>query len=177
MEAERQRLFFALWPDEALRESVSEALAPLLAGVHGRHIARVNLHVTLVFLGSVDTAQRRCLDAAASRIAVAPCELVLDHLHYLARSRILWLGATTTPPGLASLAEGLAEGQRGCGFVPETRAFRPHMTLVRDAKTRAVPRLVNPLHWAVDEFVLVESRTLTQGPQYTVLRRYPFNLR
>lgn len=172
-ETETQRLFFALWPQDALRTELNTLLERALAGIRGRRVPIPNLHITLAFLGSIDGGQRACIEQAAAAIHAAPCELALDHLHYVRRTRILWLGASVTPEPMAELALGLARAQEACGLAPEKRPFRPHMTLMRHAKAKEVPQLVNPLHWAVTEFVLVESRPLPSGAEYAVLRTFP----
>ena len=50
------RLFFALWPTDAVRAELAAA-APSYSCL-GRAIAARNLHITLVFLGSVAQARR-----------------------------------------------------------------------------------------------------------------------
>ena len=45
------RLFFALWPDDALRTALAAATAPAIAQVAGQVVPPGNLHVTLAFLG------------------------------------------------------------------------------------------------------------------------------
>ena len=49
-----RRLFFALWPDAALRASLQRRLAPLCAPDWGRVTGPAQWHVTLEFLGSLE---------------------------------------------------------------------------------------------------------------------------
>ena len=66
--ADRERLFFALWPDETLRRQLVKRMARDLRPCGGRRIPPENLHVTLVFLGTLDARQRRRLELAAETV-------------------------------------------------------------------------------------------------------------
>jgi RNA 2',3'-cyclic 3'-phosphodiesterase len=63
-----RRLFFALWPDQAMREALAAATDDALRAVravHGLPVPIANLHVTLAFLGSVPEASlARVVDLA-----------------------------------------------------------------------------------------------------------------
>ena len=67
--SETRRLFLALWPDDGLRETLTALTNGLPEAAQGRRAARDNLHVTLVFLGSLDSARQRCVEevCAATR--------------------------------------------------------------------------------------------------------------
>lgn len=169
--SERQRLFFALWPDEALRE----ALTPLLRlkrECGGRAHPPSNLHITLNFLGMVDAAIRDCLERAADEIAVPPFELTLDRFGYWPRPKVMWLGCSKVPGPLQALVEGLNGAMRGCGLQPEGRPYHPHLTLLRKAQ-RAPTAEPPSLTWQADDFVLAESVSTPGGVEYRVLRRWP----
>lgn len=169
--SERQRLFFALWPDEALRE----ALAPLqrLKGeCGGRAVPTPNVHITLNFLGNVDADTRDCLEQATSDIVVPRFELTLDRFGYWPRPRVVWLGSSETPQPLTDLVAELNNVVEGCGLQPERRPYHAHLTLLR--KARQAPTEQPPvLPWQVNEFVLVESVSVAGGVEYRVLRRWP----
>ena len=172
--AERQRLFFALWPDAALRESI----APLLGLVRecgGRAHPPGNLHLTLNFLGMVDGDSRVCLERAAAEISIPPFELALDHFGYWPRPRVVWLGCSEVPGSLAQLVEELNGAMRRCGLKPESRPFRPHLTLLR--KARWAPQGEPPtFFWQAKAFVLAESVSTPGGVEYRVLRHWPLRV-
>jgi len=110
-----QRLFFALWPDSAVRRALAKSSRELL----GRRIKPVpveNLHITLAFAGPVTAPVRDCLEAAAGEIHCAPFELEIDHVGHWPRPRILWVGPTHTPAGLWSLVEALNLAFDACGL-------------------------------------------------------------
>lgn len=166
-----QRLFFALWPDAAVRAALERHAQACAAG-QGRVVARQNLHLTLVFIGNVAASGRACLEQAAAAVRCPPFELVLDRYGHFPRPQVYWLGTGQPSPMLLRLVSRLREAQSDCGLAPEPRPFRAHVTLAR--KVRRPPPAVDPrpLHWPVDRFVLVRSRTLPEGPVYTCERTW-----
>ncbi|MFO7592750.1 MAG: RNA 2',3'-cyclic phosphodiesterase [Pseudomonadota bacterium] len=170
-EPETQRLFFALWPDERQRRQMEEYFA-LLRGCGGRRVHTENLHITLAFLGSVDTETHRCMERAADAISLPSFSVTLDRLGFWRRPRVVWLGNEETPAGLAALVAELKKAMLGCSLEPDSRAFRTHLTLMR--KARRYPRVpeVPVLEWPVKSFALVASETSREGVIYKVLRSW-----
>ena len=166
------RLFFALWPDESVRSMLAEVAARLPRGA-GRQVPVANLHITLEFIGSVDEATRACLEEAASLVTVEPFELVLSRFGYWPQSRIIWFGPHHLPPELLALAFKLRESAGECGIAPETRPYRPHVSLVRKVSRQPKWPEVEPIEWPVSEFVLCQSVTTDKGPCYEVLQCWP----
>lgn len=167
-----RRLFFALWPDGAVRE----ALAGLLEGESphtGRRVPEQNLHMTLAFVGNVTAEQQTCMEAVAATIEAAPFTVTLDRLGYWPRPRIVWAGASVTPPALIDLVARLNRGLSGCGHEPEQRPYQAHVTLTRKAHAGLRRREVEPIVWMVEDFCLVESLTGDNGSVYRVLIRWP----
>ena len=167
----RQRLFFALWPDDELRE----ALVPLRSLKHecgGRAHPPGNFHITLSFLGMVDGDTRECLELAAGEIVGTPFELVLDRFGYWPRPRVVWLGCSDTPEPLDDLVRQLNTVVAQCGLQPEKRPYQPHLTLLRKAK-RAPLETAPIFNWSANSFVLAESVSTPGGVEYRVLRSWP----
>jgi 2'-5' RNA ligase len=161
----RQRLFFALWPDDVVRQALVKTSRELL----GRRIKPVpadKLHVTLAFAGPVTAAVRDCLIESASGIRGAPFALTLDHVGHWSRPRILWLGPTHVPTGLWSLVEALNRSFERCGLQRETRPFQAHVTLARKVSRAPSPLGVEPVSWSIREFSLMESVTDRHGACY-----------
>lgn len=168
-----QRLFFALWPDDAVRERC--AMTARSFGDHaGKRVVANNLHLTLCFIGSADETTRQCLETAADAITCEPTTLWLDRLGYFPRPQVLWLGAAQTPPPLQTLASEITRAAQQCGVSADVRPFVPHMTLLR--KVRRAPKLpaIEPIAWPVTSFCLVQSETRPEGPVYSVLREWHF---
>jgi hypothetical protein len=68
-----RRVFFALWPDDGLRTSLWRATREAVRASGGQPMPAHNLHVTLVFLGSVADRRIPELEAIADRVAAASC--------------------------------------------------------------------------------------------------------
>jgi 2'-5' RNA ligase len=171
MTTPNQRLFFALWPDDAVRAGL-EALVRGLPEHRGRLVHPQDRHITLVFLGDVSVERRGCVEEAAQRVSATPCELLIDQVGYWPRPRILWCGASQVPAALLGLVSDLQQELKACGFRPETRPYAPHVTLAR--KAHKVPTYLIPqnLPWPVREFVLVASNADQPPPHYQLLRRW-----
>lgn len=165
------RLFFALWPDEATRQDLaglSELLPP-----GGKPVALENLHITLVFLGSVNEAQEEDLIAGAGRIECKPFTLSLDQLAWWRKPRIIQASPTETPEALQRLVGSLRQLAVNSGFAVDQRPFEAHVTLARKVRTAKILPQPAPVTWPVDNFCLVRSDTLPEGAQYEVVwRRY-----
>ncbi len=113
------------------------------------------------------------MEKCADTIQLPPFELVLDRAGYWPRPRVVWLGCSEVPPALQALAGRLNAAMATCDLRPENRPYSPHLTVLRKANRGPVQDAVTPLHWGVNDFVLVQSLTLPEGPQYQVVRRWP----
>jgi 2'-5' RNA ligase len=173
-EQERQRLFFALWPDAELRQQLS-AYQPLLMGCGGRQVVLENLHITLAFLGSVGATTRSCLEQEADGISLPPFTLKLDELGFWRRPQVVWLGAGAIPAPLLALVAALKKAMLACDLEPESRPFQAHLTLMRRARRAPAVKPVEVLPWPVGEFALMASDTRPEGVRYEVLRRWPLD--
>jgi len=168
---ETQRLFLALWPDERVRAAMVAA-AEALALRGGRATAPHNLHATLVFLGAVKPARRACIERAAAAVRAESFELVLDAVTWRRRGGLVWLTGAVPPP-LAALVAQLNAELAHCGHTPETRPYRLHVTLARNARSIGRDRALAPIRWQAEEFCLVSSRPTPAGSEYTVEARWP----
>lgn len=171
------RLFFALWPDDALRARIA-ATASELEREHapgGRRLKPDRYHVTLQFLGDFRPLPDRLLDdarAAADTVRSAAFELPLDCVGSFRSANVWWLGSHAMPDGLRALWDslGCALARRRVPVKPGGR-FTPHLTIQRDVRRHLPPTpLPAALPWTVREFVLLDSR---QGRAYDVLGRWP----
>jgi len=167
-----ERLFFALWPDDTLRQQLTQCCDMLAAPGDGRLVAAENLHLTLAFLGRTDARQRACVEAVADAIQCPPFELQLNRSGYWPRPRVLWIAPAEMPEALTSLATVLHTGAEDCGLKLDSRPYRAHITLMRKLARPPQNTRCPPLSWAVDRFVLVRSSTLPQGVKYEVVREW-----
>lgn len=160
-----------------------ERLRPLAPGV--AWIARDNVHLTLKFLGNVETAR---LDDVERALAVAASgqswfELTVHGLGAFpsrTRPRVLWAGVAAGGTELTALAARVDEALAALGFPRETRPFAAHATLGRVREPRAQPGLAGGLdhHEAfgrqpVTRISLVRSELSPRGARYTELAALP----
>ncbi|MBD3671538.1 MAG: RNA 2',3'-cyclic phosphodiesterase [Gammaproteobacteria bacterium] len=166
------RLFFALWPDQPVREALEAARVELFPGpVPGRPMRTENLHLTLHFIGQIDDSALDCYRHAAQEVRMQPFELVLDHAGYFPRPRVVWLGVREVPSSLKALVDDLGATLEACGHRIEARPFLPHLTLLRKVHYFD-PSPIRPVSWSVRDFVLVRSQTLPEGARYQVIDRW-----
>jgi 2'-5' RNA ligase len=169
------RLFFALWPDEAVRAQLAHWARELHAVCGGRPTRAENLHLTVAFLGNVEEAQVAQVERAAGEVAPQLASLVLDQPGYWKHNRIAWAGASSVPDGIGAFVAELrsALSRSHIGF--DAKGFVSHVTLLRDAREpQAIPELA-PIEWRLDGFALVQSVTLPSGSRYEV-RKFWRNL-
>src|SRR5688572_33250846 len=167
-------LFFALWPDEAVRMQVEER-AKALDGHHhprGRLLTPARYHLTLQFLGEHADVPSQLIEEAvnaAGRVSAPAFDLSLDQAGSF--HNVWWLGSVQPPPGLQALWQALGnELMHARVKVASLGKFTPHVTVVRDAVARLPPTTIPPIRWRVREFVLIDS----QPPRpYTILQRWP----
>lgn len=170
----KTRLFFALWPDEAVLDRLAK-LRRELGLNEGKPVSPEKFHITVLFLGETGEDKIEALRALGEGLALMPCELALDRLEHWPRPAVLCLTATTVPEPLAKLVKTLKREVRKLGFEPERRPFRPHLTLARKVKKRVPNRKIEPISWPVRELVLVASELSPEGSCYQVLDRWRTN--
>ena len=64
MDKTAKRLFFALWPEDSTRAELTAAMRRLQPEVTARWVMPENLHMTLAFLGDVETDDLEGVGAA-----------------------------------------------------------------------------------------------------------------
>lgn len=178
------RLFLALELPDALRRVLAELQDTLRRSEQGwRWVRSEGLHVTLRFLGEVAPERLPALSclwsAAAADAAAAEIEVgELGTFPPRGRPRVLWVGLRDRSGGnLADLAGALERAARTAGFLPEERAFAPHLTLARAASGAAPPRPTANVGelgtFLAHEVTLFRSVPGRGGAAYTALERYP----
>ncbi len=165
-------MFFALWPDDAVRAQLVHWSRELHAACGGRPTRVENLHLTLAFLGSVEDERAAGVERAANEVAPRAATLVLDQPGYWKHNRIAWAGASVVPLELESMVSELrsALARSHIGF--DSKGFVSHVTLLRDAcEPKAMPAL-QPIEWRLDGFALVQSATSPRGSRYEIRKSW-----
>lgn len=175
------RLFVAIRPPEDIRDLLIDAMDD---GADFRWQDDEQLHLTLRFVGEVDRPTAEDLAAALGSLCTPPFELrVAGTGRFEQRnSGALW-GAVEPKAPLVALAAKVERLCQSIGLEPERRAFHPHITLARwkGRRTREVKDYLE-CHgglalppFAVDEFILFESRLSRHGAHYEEVATYPLD--
>ena len=169
-----RRLFFAIYPDAATRQTLADAAQPIIT--EGKPSPADNLHLTLVFIGMTDAAYEDCLAEQASQVTTpAPFSIEINHIAHFHRARILWLGPSHPPPELTSLRDKLVTAIQPCGYEAETRPWTPHITAARKFRKQISGELEKPVVIRADSFSLMQSVSDSGGVRYFELERFPFS--
>lgn len=147
-------------------------------GAIGKPVAASNFHLTVHFLGAVDSERLPDLQRLITQCWQAQqwprCNLLLDRAGAFPRARVAWLGPQILPVPLQQLEQDLRTALIEGGWTLEVRPFRPHVTLFRAlARDWTPPATVPALYLALDALHLYESRSTPQGVEYLSLARWP----
>lgn len=172
------RLFSAI----EIPRSIAQRLTMLRSGLSGaRWIDPENYHLTLRFIGDVDGATARDFTNALGAIDVPPFELRLSGLGSFGGNKPRAIFADLAPSeALETLQRAHERAAREAGLPPESRNFKPHVTLarLRGARADAVAAYlerqggVEAEPFAVNRFVLYSSRNSVGGGPYVIEAAY-----
>ena len=151
------RVFFALWPDDRQRDRLRDVINSVAKTVEGRFVDRRNWHVTLAYVGEFPTERVPELLERSREITVEPFHLSFDRLEFRARSGVAWMAAVTVPAELQALVTELHKLLQDFGVAVNDRTYRPHITVVRNARTFPTERLAQRAVTEWSGFELLES--------------------
>jgi RNA 2',3'-cyclic 3'-phosphodiesterase len=165
---ERIRLFCALRLPPETKDALVAWQASLALPAATRPVTRENLHVTLAFLGP--TPQRRLDDVAAALRGAADglAPPRLSAVRYR-ETRSVGMVALQDECGRATvLADALAHRLTGLGLLrPESRAWLPHVTVVRfRQRPRITPEAPDLGVFVPSEATVTMSVLRPTGAQY-----------
>ncbi len=154
----------------------------LRSGLSGaRWIDPGNYHLTLRFIGDVDGTTARDFTHALGQIDVPPFELRLSGLGSFGGNKPRAIFADLEPSeALESLQRAHERAARAAGLPPESRNFKPHVTLarLRGARADAVAAYLErqggviAAPFTVNRFVLYSSRNSVGGGPYVIEAAY-----
>lgn len=173
------RLFVALRPPLSIRER----LLAVMGGIQGaRWQQDAQLHLTLRYIGEVDTPIANDVAAALEQVRHPPLDLQLDGCGMFdtrGRPNAVWAGVGPRAP-LAALHRKVDQAVVRAGLEPERRAYVPHITLARlpgaagpvDRFLADHAALTSPA-FTVTHMTLYESRMGHGGSSYEPVTRFP----
>ncbi len=168
----RQRLFFALWPDDLCRERLVREAKRLHELFGGRVALRESIHMTLLFLGELTSDQAEVMHGIGERARMRSFSLHMAGAGCWVHNHIAWLAPAVTPEPLAQLVMGLRRSASEAGVVIERRPFTPHLSLIRHAQCRPVEAKIALFEWRVQDFVLVRSQLDAGASRYEIVGRW-----
>jgi 2'-5' RNA ligase len=174
------RLFVAIDPPSAVREHLGTTCRDLEGA---RWTRPEQMHVTLRFLGSIETSLVGTIASALAAIEASSFRLSVTGFGVFPsfRSpRVLWAGMSPSDP-LRELARRIEEALARTGAVgPDEKPFSPHLTLARlnGARPATVRSWMDSREgftagsWEVSEFFLYASRLTPGGAIHTKLEAW-----
>jgi len=174
------RAFLALAFDDAMRARLADALDRLKSEVAGvRWLSPETIHLTLRFLGpsTAEALERLSIGVAEASRACAPCAARVESVGFFPTHgppHVIWAGLVL-PPAVLRLQGECERAAVEAGFAPESRPFRPHVTLGRwreRVRRPAAPALDLGVT-ALGPVVLYRSDLRPQGAVHTALRAFP----
>lgn len=171
------RLFIALRPPAPIRAQ----LLSIMDGIPGaRWQDDEQLHITLRFIGEVDTPVAEDVAAALSAITAPPLTLRIDGVGRFGKQggHAVWAGIAPHD-AIAALHRKVDHALVRAGLPSEGRAYLPHVTLARlsggadPAGFLAVHAGLTSEPFEVTHFGLYESHLSRGGAQYEAIARWP----
>lgn len=161
------RCFVAAWPDHATRQSFEQLLATLRTQVPAaRSMQARNMHLTLAFIGELDSAAAIRLAPSVDDLALPPFDWTLDCLGWFPRARVAWAGGPTNGALEASVNAVRAQLD-ALGVAYDRKSFVAHVTLFRDVRAFACSGpLLDPIPWRTEHIALYAAARDERGPVY-----------
>ena len=180
---QRLRLFVAVDVPHEVLDELAAVVDPKRSTIEGARWAPLeNQHITLKFLGSVETSMLAGVTEACERAsrAVAPTHIRVVGMGAFPnarRARVIWAGIEDDDGVLTKLAMGLDEALAPLGFDPEKRAFTPHLTLARLKAPGDVRGFIDEVSFGsaavpVRELHLYRSHLSPKGARYEIVRTF-----
>jgi len=149
------------------------------SGADVKWVSAENLHLTLKFLGNVETGKIEGIVSALETVPRKMFEMEIGHLGVvpnMRQTKVIFADVISGRDGLENLAQAVDVAMDGLGFEPERHRFFPHLTLGRVRSPKNLQNLFLKMNEhnrrifgkiSVVGFCLVKSDIRPQGPIYT----------
>lgn len=181
------RIFIAIEIPCDILGKISDILRVLKKGCPDvRWVRPESIHLTLKFLGNIDTERLATLDLELADLPNLPLNLSIGRpggFPNLKHPKIIHLGLEGNREELASLQQVIEKRCACAGFPKEVRGFSPHLTLGRikggrPANLTCLPELLAEIDTAdlppfkVDNIYIYESILKPTGATYRKLKTF-----
>lgn len=171
-----ERLFFALYPPEPLRQTIYTIGQQ--QDIKGNKHPPEMLHMTLAFLGNVPSSKVDDLITAVAPLSTHKAFTIqLNQLNVWKKPRLMCLMPESPPSALIQCVQHLTQLLSPYGYCAEKRPYSPHVTLMRHYPKEAARynmRLDIPITWQVDNFCLMRSENTPKGVKYQLIQDWFF---
>ncbi|MEK7487561.1 MAG: RNA 2',3'-cyclic phosphodiesterase [Planctomycetota bacterium] len=177
------RLFTAI----ELPSPLKDDLLKLSCSIPGAHWSkREQMHLTITFIGEVESNKQSQIQEALSTITSEPFSLKVEHVGTFPNPKypkILWVGISLFS-GLSQLKTQIEQAlQKAIAFTPEVREYNPHLTLarLRGVESKELTQFLEKQEhlsyeaFPVEHFNLYSSKLLRTGAEYRVEQSYPLS--
>jgi len=151
-------------------------------GANLKLVSPQNIHITMRFLGNiqpqmVDRIHMEIEQISFNSFSVEICKV--GAFPTIRNPRVIWVGIQTNVDKLVNISQQLESHLRKLGFSPDSKAFRPHITLARMRTGRNRAELVGSLNELANHMFgvleinclkLKKSVLTPNGPIYTTLK-------
>jgi 2'-5' RNA ligase len=135
-------------------------------------------HITLVFLGDCADSQHSCIASRLRGLSCPSLPIQLDAPGFFDRAGVFFAGVRLTP-ALLLLQQHVSASAEACGFVLDSRPYRPHITLARSRNHQSLHKLQTRLQhqpafssFVAHEFRLYESFLGSGGARHEIRDRF-----
>ena len=191
--SQRVRAFIAVDVSQEAKTALASIVSRLKMRTEGdsiRWVRSEGIHLTLKFLGNVETALVQPVLAAVEKAVYStlPFQVALSKVGAFPRlegPRVIWVGLQGNLEALSALQQRMEDEVSPLGFPKEERPFSPHLTLGRVNNERvhrggkgldlAGVTLGDQVAWRVDEVHLMQSTPTPSGSIYTRLGSFPLS--
>jgi 2'-5' RNA ligase len=185
---ETWRIFCAIDLPAGVRASLMSRIKSLREAVPNAQPSwsrEENIHLTMKFLGEIQTSRITDLSKAATQAAgyFSPFQVTVEDTGVFTKRgvpRVLWIGVKDKSGKLLKFHALLEERCAQEGFTREERPFHPHLTIarLRNPQGAATVALAHkempfePLDVLITELLVIRSEPGGTGSKYTVISRH-----
>jgi RNA 2',3'-cyclic 3'-phosphodiesterase len=168
------RLFFSLLPPSTAASRLAEFIAHCELPRGSRPIDRVNLHLTLAFVGEAEAGEVHAIGRLSSVVDPGKVSVRLDRCVYWRNSRVIVATTQGRTRGLHEMSSSLqAAVSLYRSAARDELKWRPHVTLARNVSQPPVLQAMSPIEWTASSFSLMSSERRDGRSVYTVVDTYP----
>lgn len=187
MSSSQIRSFVSIDVDDNRVLSEVDSVASTLLSLGGdlKPVGRENIHLTLKFLGNVDSVRIEDIKLALGKVKFSPFQMEIKGagaFPSLSRMSVIWVGIEKGWTQIQEVYEQTETLFSGLGFPRESRSFSPHITIARVKTGRRRDEIASLLRrledksfgtFTADKVRLKQSVLSGSGPHYSTLLEVP----